>query len=62
MAVSCNNFSNNRTILLYDAKNGTYLNLQLATSGPCVTAVDASGRFLSMGLNIKYKFSIDIYY
>jgi len=57
MAVSCNNFSNNRTILLYDAKNGTYLNLQLATSGPCVTAVDASGRFLSMGLNI-----IDIYY
>ena len=58
MAVSCNNFSNNRTILLYDAKNGTYLNLQITTSYfPWFTAVDSNGRFVSMS-----SYAIDIYY
>ena len=56
MAVSCS--SNNVSIVaLYNGNNGTYLNLQLATSNfPELKAVDASGRFVSIG------YSIDIYY
>ena len=54
MAVGCRNENG---ISLYNAYNGTYLNLQLATSNfPELTAVDASGRFVSIG------YSIDIYY
>ena len=54
MAVSCWGGS----ILLYNAYNGTFLNLQLAaSSNSWFTAVDASGRFVSMS-----SYAIDIYY
>ena len=48
MAVSCS--SNNVSIVaLYNGNNGTYLNLQLATSNPPWSSiVDASGRFVSI--------------
>ena len=58
MVVSCADDSNPSTIALYNANNGTYLNLQLTTSfQPFVTAVDASGRFVSSSWS-----AIDIYY
>ena len=45
-------------IYLYNATNVTYLNLQLTSSRiPSTTAVDASGRFLSISSS-----AIDIYY
>ena len=54
MAVGCWN----GPIALYNANNGTYLNLTLATSyWPFATAVDASGRFVSISF-----YAIDIYY
>ena len=56
MAVGCNDF----LISLYNAYYGTYLNLQfqLAPSNvPYFTAVDVSGRFVSMSSS-----AIDIYY
>ena len=58
MAVSCFN-GGDGPIALYNAYNGTYLNLQLSTSSyyPLATAVDASGRFVSMSVS-----AIDIYY
>ena len=45
-------------VALYNAYNGSYLNLQLATSNyPSFTVVDASGRLVSLSNNV-----IDIYY
>ena len=47
MAVGCRNGYNPSTIALYNAYNGQYLNLQLATSSdPWFTTVDVSGRFV----------------
>ena len=56
MAVSC---YNTYIIGLYNAGDGTYLNLTLASySGySYFTAVDASGRFISMS-----RYGIDAYY
>ena len=55
MAVGCTDFF----VGLYDANNGTYLNQKRATlDASYFTAIDASGRFISMGyqgINIYYK-------
>ena len=54
MAVSCDE----GPIALYNARNGTYLNLQLEPSNePYFTAVDANSRFVSMSST-----AIDIYF
>ena len=59
MAVGCDYGKNVATLVLYNANNDSYLNLQLATSGSVsyFTAVDASGRLVSLSSS-----AIDIYY
>ena len=56
MAVGCQ--GNNGPIYLYNAYNGSYLNLQLETlHDQLFTTVDASGRFV-----LITNYVIDIYY